>query len=117
PGSSRSRSPSGEGLETGGGASGAMPTARSLAASPRPAGASERNPPPPADRNLGRCATCPSTMDEDLYDRLRQWRIAAASAQGVPAYVVFTDATLTAVAERRPTATEQLAGSAGTWPR
>ena len=25
-------------------------------------------------RKLGRCATCPSTMDEELYGRLRQWR-------------------------------------------
>ena len=52
-------------------------------------------------RKLGRCATCPSTMDEELFERMREWRVGTAAAQGVPAYVVFTDATLTALAERR----------------
>jgi DNA helicase-2/ATP-dependent DNA helicase PcrA len=56
-------------------------------------------------------------MDEELYERLRQWRIGAASAQKVPAYVVFTDATLVALAERRPTALAELAGIAGIGPR
>jgi DNA helicase-2/ATP-dependent DNA helicase PcrA len=67
----------------------------------------------PVDRKLGRCATCPSTMDEDLYERLRAWRIAVAAAQSVPAYVVFTDATLIALAERRPTSEADLIGIAG----
>jgi len=70
----------------------------------------------PADRKLGRCATCPSTLDEDLYERLRQWRVKAAAAQGVPAYVVFTDVTLTALAERRPTTEAELVGIAGIGP-
>ncbi len=70
----------------------------------------------PVDRKLGRCATCPSTMDEDLYERLRLWRIAVASAQSVPAYVVFTDATLIALAERRPTSEADLIGIAGIGP-
>jgi DNA helicase-2/ATP-dependent DNA helicase PcrA len=48
-------------------------------------------------------------MDEDLYERLRQWRVKVASAQSVPAYVVFTDLTLTAIAERRPTSEAELA--------
>jgi DNA helicase-2/ATP-dependent DNA helicase PcrA len=70
-----------------------------------------------ADRKLGRCATCPSSLDEELFERLREWRIRVATEQKVPAYVVFTDATLTAVAERRPTRTEELAGIAGIGPR
>ena len=70
-----------------------------------------------AARKLGRCATCPSTMDEELFARLREWRTAMATAQGVPAYVVFTDATLTALAERRPSASEQLTAIAGIGPR
>ena len=57
-------------------------------------------------RKLGRCATCPSTLDEELYGRLMRWRLGLADAQGVPAYVVFTDATLTALAERRPTSVD-----------
>ncbi len=70
-----------------------------------------------ADRKLGRCAGCPSTLDEELYERLRAWRIRVASAQQVPAYVVFTDATLTALAERRPGRTEELIEIGGIGPR
>lgn len=70
-----------------------------------------------ADRKLGRCATCPSDRDEELYERLRQWRRAAAAAQDVPAYVVFTDATLAALAERRPTTEAELAAIGGIGPR
>jgi DNA helicase-2/ATP-dependent DNA helicase PcrA len=55
-----------------------------------------------AERKLRRCLTCPSDMDEELFDRLRSWRQARASQQGMPAYVVFTDATLVAIAETRP---------------
>jgi len=69
------------------------------------------------DRKLGRCATCPATLDEELFARLREWRIRVAAAQKVPAYVVFTDATLTALAERRPTRTEELVAIAGIGPR
>jgi DNA helicase-2/ATP-dependent DNA helicase PcrA len=67
----------------------------------------------PVDRKLGRCATCPSTMDEELFERLRQWRLKVAAAQSVPAYVVFTDVTLTAIAERRPTTEAELTLIAG----
>jgi DNA helicase-2/ATP-dependent DNA helicase PcrA len=35
----------------------------------------------------------------------------------VPAYVVFTDATLTALAERRPTSNDDLLAIAGIGPR
>ncbi len=54
------------------------------------------------ERTLGRCTTCPGNADEALVDRLRAWRLATAKERGVPAYVVFTDITLTALAERRP---------------
>ncbi len=40
-----------------------------------------------------------------------------AAAQKVPAYVVFTDATLHALAERKPTSPEQLIEIAGIGPR
>ncbi|MGC9668838.1 ATP-dependent DNA helicase UvrD2 [Planosporangium sp. 12N6] len=70
-----------------------------------------------ADRKLGRCSTCPSSIDEELFERLREWRIRVASEQKVPAYVVFTDATLTALAERRPERLEELATIAGIGPR
>jgi DNA helicase-2/ATP-dependent DNA helicase PcrA len=70
-----------------------------------------------ADRKLGRCSDCPSTLDEDLFERLREWRSRTAAAQKVPAYVVFTDATLTALAERRPARAEDLIAIAGIGPR
>jgi DNA helicase-2/ATP-dependent DNA helicase PcrA len=70
-----------------------------------------------SERKLGRCATCPADLDEELFERLREWRSRVAEQQSVPAYVVFTDATLTALAERRPTSTEELLAIAGIGPR
>lgn len=55
------------------------------------------------ERTLGRCRTCPSNVDLDLLDALKAWRSSEAVEREVPAYVVFTDATLTALAEQRPT--------------
>jgi DNA helicase-2/ATP-dependent DNA helicase PcrA len=54
------------------------------------------------ERALGRCEDCPGDVDMGLYERLRGWRSERAGAQHVPAYVVFTDATLVAIAEARP---------------
>ncbi|WP_436494150.1 ATP-dependent DNA helicase UvrD2 [Actinokineospora sp. HUAS TT18] len=51
---------------------------------------------------LGRCETCPADLDEGLLDRLREWRQERSKALKVPAYVIFTDATLLAIAEQRP---------------
>jgi DNA helicase II / ATP-dependent DNA helicase PcrA len=70
-----------------------------------------------ADRKLGRCPTCPSDIDEALYERLLHWRTGTAAAQKVPAYVVFTDATLVALAERRPSTPADLLAIAGIGPR
>jgi DNA helicase-2/ATP-dependent DNA helicase PcrA len=69
------------------------------------------------ERKLGRCAECPSDLDEELFERLREWRIRVASSQKVPPYVIFTDATITAIAERQPGRTEQLIQIAGIGPR
>jgi DNA helicase-2/ATP-dependent DNA helicase PcrA len=55
-----------------------------------------------ADRKVGRCSSCPPTYDEALFERLREWRSGVATAASVPAYVVFTDATLVAIAETLP---------------
>jgi DNA helicase II / ATP-dependent DNA helicase PcrA len=54
------------------------------------------------ERKLGRCADCPSTYDESLFDALREWRREQASIDKVPAYCIFTDATMTALAEMQP---------------
>jgi DNA helicase-2/ATP-dependent DNA helicase PcrA len=64
-------------------------------------------------RKLGRCETCPSAYDEELFERLREWRAEQARVASVPAYVVFTDATLTALAEVRPTTEPQLLAISG----
>ena len=40
--------------------------------------------------------------DTDLFERLRQWRIGVAKKKGLPAYMVFSDATLQAIAASRP---------------
>ncbi|WP_433297796.1 ATP-dependent DNA helicase UvrD2 [Actinoplanes sp. CA-030573] len=70
-----------------------------------------------ADRKLGRCPTCPSDLDEDLYERFQTWRAQTAAELKVPAYVVFTDATLVAMAERRPGTPAELLAIAGIGPR
>ncbi len=65
------------------------------------------------DRKLGRCPTCPSDRDDALYEALREWRTARAKELGQPAYCVFTDATLVAIAERKPTDVAGLVAIAG----
>jgi DNA helicase-2/ATP-dependent DNA helicase PcrA len=70
-----------------------------------------------AQRKTGRCDTCPPTYDEATFEALRMWRAQVARDAKVPAYVVFTDATLTAIAERRPTTQEALAQVSGVGAR
>ncbi|MEO5652958.1 MAG: ATP-dependent DNA helicase UvrD2 [Marmoricola sp.] len=55
------------------------------------------------ERNRGYCSDCPVPYDEELFESLRSWRKEQADAQSVPAFVVFSDATLEALAEVRPT--------------
>ncbi len=57
----------------------------------------------PAQVKIGRCANCPSSADPELVDALRAWRKTRSTEASVPAFVVFSDATLLAIAERRPT--------------
>ncbi|RJQ80698.1 ATP-dependent DNA helicase UvrD2 [Pseudonocardiaceae bacterium YIM PH 21723] len=52
---------------------------------------------------LGRCERCPSDIDHALLERLKTWRADRAKLLKVPAFAVFTDATLMAIAEQRPT--------------
>ncbi|MBS1898888.1 MAG: DNA helicase RecQ, partial [Actinobacteria bacterium] len=51
--------------------------------------------------------------DRGLFEALRAWRAQTARAQGVPAYVVFGDATLRALAEHRPAQASDLVGISG----
>jgi ATP-dependent DNA helicase RecQ len=50
---------------------------------------------------------------QPVFERLRAWRGATAKEQGVPAYVVFHDATLRAVAALAPTSLDQLGTVSG----
>ena len=69
----------------------------------KPAAVLPPAPPRPADR--------PKLAPDSLIEgKLRQWRLAEAKRRGVPAFRIFSDQTLKAVAERRPaTAAELLA--------
>ncbi|NYG60500.1 DNA helicase-2/ATP-dependent DNA helicase PcrA [Nocardioides daedukensis] len=69
-----------------------------------------------AERKVGRCGDCPATYDEALFERLRQWRKERASDDGVPAYVIFTDKTLEAIAEARPDNEAKLLRISGVGP-
>lgn len=48
-----------------------------------------------------------------LFERLRAWRAATAKEQGVPAYVIFHDATLREIATARPSSLAELGGVSG----
>lgn len=61
-----------------------------------------------AEKKRGRCADCPASYDEELFDRLREWRKERAGEESVPAFVVFTDATLQLIAEQKPRTPEAL---------
>jgi ATP-dependent DNA helicase RecQ len=50
----------------------------------------------------------PTALSSALLEALRNWRLATARAHGVPAYVVFHDATLEAIAAARPHTLEEL---------
>jgi len=68
-----------------------------------------------ADSRNGQDAGRRSTqrIDDPLFQRLRDWRLAVSREQAVPAYVVFSDATLQAIADSRPVTRAQLAGIPG----
>lgn len=51
--------------------------------------------------------------DRGLFEALRAWRAETAREQGVPAYIVFGDATLRALAEHRPASLGDLDGITG----
>jgi ATP-dependent DNA helicase RecQ len=66
---------------------------------------------PGKEREPARAAVDPKSwegVDRELFDTLRQLRRDEASQRSVPAYVVFSDATLRDMARRRPSSLEQL---------
>ena len=69
-----------------------------------------------AERARMRCRTCPPAASEATVDRLRTWRLERAREREVPAYVIFTDATMEALAETLPSDTEELLAISGIGP-
>jgi len=61
-----------------------------------------------AERKLGRHSDCPASYDEATYGALVAWRSQVAKERSFPAYCVFTDATLMAIAETAPADTDGL---------
>lgn len=61
-----------------------------------------------SERKLGRHLDCESSYDEALWEALRQWRKQEAEQAKAPAFVVFTDATLMAIAESLPRTREEM---------
>ncbi|GGG48294.1 ATP-dependent DNA helicase RecQ [Kocuria dechangensis] len=72
----------------------------------------EREPSPRRPR-AGAARPVLDEPQQELFQHLRAWRAATAKEQGVPAYVVFTDATLAAIAQARPGSLEELRGLSG----
>ncbi len=61
-----------------------------------------------APRSRSAAAAALDGNDRELFELLRAWRAETARAAAVPAYVVFPDSTLTAVAQSRPDSLERL---------
>ena len=60
-----------------------------------------------------RAGMAPAAEDAELFGRLRVWRKRQAESQSVPAYVVFSDATLVAIADASPSTRSALARVSG----
>jgi ATP-dependent DNA helicase RecQ len=74
----------------------------------------ERAPKPARAAKAAKAAAADLTpTDLPLFEKLREWRAATAKEQGVPAYVVFHDATLREIAARKPASLAQLGGVSG----
>jgi DNA helicase-2/ATP-dependent DNA helicase PcrA len=67
-------------------------------------------------RSASRVPVATASGGGALFDELRAWRLRRAKEDGVPAYVVFHDATLAAIAERRPRDWADLAAIPGIGP-
>jgi ATP-dependent DNA helicase RecQ len=54
-----------------------------------------------------------SKSEQEIFEKLRWWRVETARAHNVPAYVIFVDATLREIAKAKPTSLDQLRGVSG----
>ncbi|MDO5032080.1 ATP-dependent DNA helicase UvrD2 [Corynebacterium sp.] len=70
----------------------------------------------PAEKVLGRHEYCEYEGDEEVFEALRAWRAHVARDSQVPAYVVFSDATLRAISEELPADEAELLSISGVGP-
>ena len=70
----------------------------------------------PADKALGRHVDCEPSYNEDLFAALKSWRLDVSREAGHPAYMVFSDATLIAIAEAMPQDVPSLLNVPGVGP-
>jgi ATP-dependent DNA helicase RecQ len=73
----------------------------------------ERAPKAPRARKVAEPAASLSAEAAAAFERLRGWRAATAKEQGVPAYVIFHDATLREVATTAPSSLAELGTVSG----
>nr|WP_221474281.1 DNA helicase RecQ [Planomonospora venezuelensis] len=70
----------------------------------------------PAARSAGSRRAAPADLPEEavpFFERLRAWRAASAREQGIPAYMIFHDATLRQIAAERPSSLAELGEVSG----
>jgi len=70
-----------------------------------------------AKKSPGTSAACLDGTARELWDRLRAWRASIAKEHGIPAYVVFHDATLAELARACPDTEDALGKISGVGAR
>ncbi|MCG7468049.1 ATP-dependent DNA helicase UvrD2 [Corynebacterium sp. ACRPE] len=70
----------------------------------------------PAEKVIGRHEDCEGGGDEEVFAALRSWRSQVAREEKVPAYVIFSDATLQAISEELPSDEAELLSISGVGP-
>lgn len=61
-----------------------------------------------SERKLGYHIGCCKELNHELYQELKEWRKATAATAKIPAFVVFTDSTLLAIAKNMPQTVAEL---------
>lgn len=70
----------------------------------------------PAEKVIGRHEDCEGGGDEEVFAALRSWRSQVAREEKVPAYVIFSDATLQAISEELPSDEAEMLSISGVGP-
>jgi DNA topoisomerase-3 len=83
---------------------------------PQAAGGKRNKGGKPGNRGKSKRGAAAAPADEKLVAALKQWRLAEARRGGVPAFRIFSDRTLLALAAARPTDESSLLGVPGIGP-